>query len=215
MIEAVIFDMDGTLIDSEPMWKEAEKAVFSGLGVDVTEQLAQQSASMTTIEASAFWYSHNPWHGPSIEEVANRVVTRVGDLISKHGSALDGVHDTLALLEKNQVKIGLATNAPQRLIPIVLDKLGIAAYFSVCCSSDNELEGKPHPAIYLSAAKALDVCPSNCLAVEDSGTGVLAAKAANMRTLAVPHGNECDHQKFDLSDFKLRNLTEFELEHLA
>ncbi|KZN34597.1 hypothetical protein N480_21465 [Pseudoalteromonas luteoviolacea S2607] len=215
MIEAVIFDMDGTLLDSEPMWKEAEKAVFSELGVDVTEQLAQQSASMTTIEASEFWYHHYPWHGPSIEEVANRVVTRVGDLISMRGSALEGVSDTLALLEKHQVKIGLATNAPQRLIPIVLDKLGIAAYFSVCCSSEHELEGKPHPAIYLSTAKALGVCPANCLAVEDSGTGVLAAKAANMRILAIPQDNEYDHQKFDLSDFKLRSLTEFELEYLA
>ncbi|OCQ22802.1 HAD family hydrolase [Pseudoalteromonas luteoviolacea] len=215
MIDAVIFDMDGTLIDSEPMWKEAEKEVFSGLGVNVTEQLAQQSASMTTIEASAFWYSHNPWQGPSIQDVANRVVVRVGDLIAKHGVALDGVHNTLSLLDKNQIKIGLATNAPEQLIPIVLGKLGIAKYFSACCSSDNELEGKPHPAIYLSTARALNVCPSQCLAIEDSGTGVLAAKAANMRTLAVPHIDEYDHQKFDLSDFKLKSLSEFGLGHLA
>ncbi|AOT08632.1 hexitol phosphatase HxpB [Pseudoalteromonas luteoviolacea] len=208
MIEAVIFDMDGTLIDSEPMWKEAEKQVFSSLGVNIKEELAAKTASMTTIEAAEFWYKESPWVGASISQVADKVVNKVSELIVQRGEALPGVHDALDFLTEKQVKIGLATNAPNVLISVVLNKLKITHYFSVCCSSEYERLGKPSPDVYLSTAAKLQVAPQNCLAVEDSVTGLCAAKAANMCTLVVPHKDEYHSDKFARADYKLVNLTE-------
>ena len=81
MMQAVIFDMDGTLIDSEPMWKEAEKQVFSSIGVNVSEELSAKTASMTTREVTEFWHSYFPWTGKSLEQVENEVIDRVATLI--------------------------------------------------------------------------------------------------------------------------------------
>ncbi|KZN45360.1 hexitol phosphatase HxpB [Pseudoalteromonas luteoviolacea] len=214
MIEAVIFDMDGTLIDSEPMWQQAEKQVFTSLGVDVTDDLAANTASMTTIGAAEFWYQQSPWNGPSISQAADNVVSCVAELILQKGKALSGVHEALAYLSEKQIKIGLATNAPERLIPVVLNVLNIAHYFSVCCSSEDELSGKPSPDVYLSAAAKLNVTPEKCLAVEDSVTGLLAAKAANMRTLAVPSSAQFNCVQFAQADFKLASLAGLTSRHL-
>ncbi|KZN66519.1 hypothetical protein N473_09000 [Pseudoalteromonas luteoviolacea CPMOR-1] len=206
MIEAVIFDMDGTLIDSEPMWNEAEKQVFSSLGVDIKEELAVKTASMTTMAAAEFWYLTSPWVGESISQVADNVVNKVSELIVQRGEALPGVLDALAFLSEKQIKIGLATNAPSVLIPVVLNKLNIAHYFSVCCSSEYEKSGKPSPDVYLNTAAKLNVAPQNCLAVEDSITGLCAAEAANMCTLVVPHIDEYHSEKFNHADYKLESL---------
>ncbi|ESP93132.1 hexitol phosphatase HxpB [Pseudoalteromonas luteoviolacea] len=215
MIDAVIFDMDGTLIDSEPMWQEAEKQVFGSLGVDVRDELAARTASMTTIQAAEFWYQHAPWEGPSTSQVADQVVLRVAELIVLQGEALAGVHHALSLLQEKQLKIGLATNAPVALIPVVFDKLDIGHYFTTYCSSDNEVAGKPSPDVYLTAAKQMGVLPERCLAVEDSVTGMKAAQAANMRTLVVPQKSQFNNVKFDKADMKLESLLALTESHLA
>ena len=101
MIQAVIFDMDGVLIDSEPMWKEAEKQVFSSVGVEVCDSLSAYTASMTTREVTEFWYSHFPWSGKSLEKIENEVVERVEFLISEKGKPMEGVKEILDFF-KNQ-----------------------------------------------------------------------------------------------------------------
>ncbi len=214
MIQAVIFDMDGTLIDSEPMWKEAEEQVFSAVGVDVKEELSAKTASMTTDEVTRFWYSHCPWTGKSLEQVENEVVECVESLITEKGVAMEGVNEILELFHKNNLKIGLSTNSPHRLIPVVLNKLGISDYFQAISSSEHEEKGKPHPAVYLSTVKKLQVAPEKCIAFEDSLSGILAAKEANIKTVAVPSKLEFAHSKFDVSHLKLESLLAFKDMHL-
>ncbi|MEP0071507.1 MAG: hexitol phosphatase HxpB [Marinomonas sp.] len=209
MIEAVIFDMDGTLIDSEPMWKEAEKLVFSSLGVEVTDELSFQTASMTTREVTEFWYNVFPWSGRSSEQVENDVVDRVATLIVAKGIAMEGVKTALDFCQSNALKIGLATNAPTRLIPVVLEKLDIAHYFHAVSSSEYEIQGKPDPAVYLSTVNKLNVEPSTCIAIEDSVSGVMAAINANMKTVVVPPVAEFADKKYDIADIKLKQLSEF------
>lgn len=214
-MQAVIFDMDGLLIDSEPMWKMAEQNVFSSVGVKVSKELSAQTASMTTQEVTQFWYQQFPWTSKSLQQVEQDVVDLVKKLISAQGKEMAGVTETLRLFQEKGFKIGLSTNAPARLIPVVLNTLDIADYFHATSSSEHEAEGKPHPAVYLSTIKKLNVNPEQCIAFEDSASGIAAARAANLKVVAVPPKMDFDHPKFDSSHLKVRSLSDFNEHHLG
>jgi mannitol-1-/sugar-/sorbitol-6-/2-deoxyglucose-6-phosphatase len=214
MVSAVIFDMDGVIVDSEPMWREAERVVFSSVGVTVTEGLTAKTASMTTREVTRFWYSYAPWHGKSLSQVEKEVIDYVEALIIKNAVIMQGVQDVLEMLSKRQIKIGLSTNSPIRLALVVLNKLGIAEYFNVVSSSEFEIAGKPHPAVYLSTAKKLGVDPRECLVFEDSISGMLAAKKAKMHVIAIPPSSTLCETNIDSACFHLANMSDFTLEML-
>jgi beta-phosphoglucomutase-like phosphatase (HAD superfamily) len=110
--------------------------------------------------------------------------------------------------------LGLSTNAPFRLIPVVLEKLNIAHYFHATSSSEHEIKGKPDPAVYLSTAKKLKGEPSKYIAFEDSTSGVISASKENMKTVVVPPILEFADDKYEMSYIKLRRLSEFSDVHL-
>lgn len=209
MIDAVIFDMDGILIDSEPLWKKAEREVFGSVGVEITEELSMVTASMTTTEVTKFWYKQNPWKNKSLEQVENEVIDLVGDLIIEEGESIEGVIETLKFLKKRNLKIGLSTNSPFKLIPIVLNKVGIAGFFDALSSAEHEKQGKPNPAVFLSTSKKLGTSPTKCIVFEDSISGIIAAKKANMKTVAILPDDKFHNPEFDLSDIKLIKLNDF------
>lgn len=199
--DAIIFDMDGVIIDSEPIWSKAEKEVFSAVGVKLTNELCRQTATMTTSEVTNFWFERFPWPKHSLEEIENRVIDCVGSLIQQRGAAIDGIRETIHHLKNKGFKIGLATNSPFRLIPVVLEKIGIQHCFEAVCSSEHEKKGKPHPDVYISISKKLGVEPENCIAIEDSITGIKAAKQAGMQVVAlVMEKMETDKKKYALAD---------------
>lgn len=208
-MKAVIFDMDGLLIDSEPFWKQAEHHVFSSVGVKVAAELAEHTAAMTTRQVTEFWYEQQPWQGPSLEEVEQQVIERVKSLIETQGKAIEGVHDLLAYLQQSKVKIGLASNSPKTIIPSVLKRLGIGEYFMVYSSADEVKQGKPAPDVYKLTLEKLNVDAHQCLAFEDSVGGIKAALAAGMHAIAVPHSSEFHHAKFDCASLKLQSLADF------
>ncbi|WP_276483090.1 hexitol phosphatase HxpB [Paraflavitalea pollutisoli] len=214
MLEAVLFDMDGLLIDSEPFWKDAEKEVFGAVGVDVTPELALQTCQMTTKEVTAFWYRHQPWPQKGLDEIELAVINRVAELIEAGGNQLPGVVAILQLISKAGYKIGLATNAPLALVPTVLRRLAIEHYFHSTSSAELEENGKPAPDVYLTAARKLQVSPAHCLVFEDSTSGVLAAKAAGMKVIAVPAKQQYDDPGFAIADLKLPSLEVFSEEHI-
>ena len=112
-------------------------------------------------------------------------------------------------LAQRSLVIGVASSSPPALIDTVIDKLGIRTYFQVLCSAMDEEFGKPHPAVYLTTAARLGVEPHECLVFEDSMTGVRAAKAAGMTTVAVPAAHQYEDGRFTEADLKLRSLNDF------
>lgn len=212
MKKAIIFDMDGVLIDSEVLWKQAEKEVFTSLGVKVTDEYSRLTKSMTTTEVTRFWYDKYPWRNRDLDAVEQMVISRVIELINTENCQIKGVKPFLEKLKARKFKIGLATNSPNEIIPVVLNKLDIIHLFDSISSAEFEIKGKPDPAIYFNAAKKLDIKPEACIVIEDSYSGMLAAKNAGMTVVAFTNGNsECD---FEIADYKIENFNDKEIEFI-
>ncbi|HBG40378.1 MAG TPA: hexitol phosphatase HxpB [Porphyromonadaceae bacterium] len=184
MVKAIIFDMDGVIIDSEKLWKRAEYEIFSSLGVNVTDSDSELTQTMTTAEVTRFWYSKYPWQNISLREAEQRVVSRVIELIDTEDCRIEGVKSFIEKLKEMGLKVALATNSPSEIIPFVLKKLEITHLFDVISSADLVDKGKPAPDIYYYTARKLAVDPKYCIAIEDSYTGMSAAKTARMTVIA-------------------------------
>jgi len=210
--KAIIFDMDGVLIDSEALWKQAENEVFTSLGVEVTEKYTEMTKSMTTSEATKFWFDKFPWKNFDLETVEQMVISKVIDLIKSENCEIEGVKHFIEKLKDNNFKIGLVTNSPNRIIPTVLQKLAISHLFDSISSAEFEQKGKPHPAIYFTSSKKLNTEPANCLAIEDSHSGMLAAKNAGMKVIAFTNGNK--EKDFHLADYKIVSFKNREIAFL-
>ena len=214
-MKAAVFDMDGLLIDSEPLWRQAEKSTFREVGIELTDQMCHETLGLRADEVVAHWYGKFPWTGVTLEEVEIRLVSSVQRLISAHGQPLKGVCTTLSVLSEAGFKLGLASSSPHVLIETVVGKLDVRDYFAVMCSAVDEDRGKPDPAVYLKAAEKLGVDPTNCIAFEDSVSGVRSAKSAGMSVIAVPAENQYCEREFEMADIKLRSLAEFSIEMLG
>jgi HAD superfamily hydrolase (TIGR01509 family) len=186
MFRAAIFDMDGTLIDSEAYWRNAEREVFGTVGVDITDEMALATAPMTPRQVCEHWYRLRPWPEPEFERLEAAVVERVAEQIRSRCEELPGVRQALALCESLQWRLALASNSPSSLCHLVLRELDLSARFDAVVTADDVENGKPDPAIYLLAARRLGADPRECLAFEDTLTGVRAARAAGMRVVAIP-----------------------------
>jgi len=120
---------------------------------------------------------------------------------------LEGVRETLLFLQNQGIKTGLATSSYQMLIDTVLDSLNLTPYFHVTHSAENEPFGKPHPAVFLTVAEGLQVLPNKCLVIEDSLTGVIAAKAARMQVVCIPEKSHHPEPKLMLADWQFESMS--------
>ena len=214
MIKAVIFDMDGLLIDSEPLWEEAETRTFREVGVPLTKEKTKETMGLRVDEVVEHWFSRYPWKSPSKKEVEAKVVKRVIELVQEKGKARKGVGEITRLFVREEIPMAIASSSLTKIITAVLDKVSIREYIKVIYSAEHELYGKPHPGVYITTAKKLNVEPEFCLAFEDSPNGVLSAKAAKMKCIAVPDSAMKNNKIFSIVDMVLDSLEDFRLEYL-
>jgi sugar-phosphatase len=206
--KAVIFDMDGVLIDSEPLWKIAMEAVFSELGSTLQKSDFQKTVGLRIDEVIHFWNLHESWGIENEEAIQEKIISKMEELIAANAQPLTGVIETLTFLKSKGLKIGLATSSSSRLIRIVLKELIIADFFDFTHSAETEDYGKPHPAVYLTVAQKLGVAPTKCLVIEDSLNGVISGLAAKMKVVCIPEKTHFPNPKLALADFNFETMNE-------
>ena len=207
--EACIFDMDGVLLDSEPFWRRAEREIFATVNIHLTEQDCVETMGIRIDEVVRYRYSQHPENSyPPVEELAQRIVNRVAELVELYGQPLPGVVAAIEFLRSKGIPLALASSSSAQLITTTLRALKLEQYFPLWHSAEGEAYGKPHPAVYLVTATKMGVNPQNCLAIEDSLNGVIAAKAARMHCVAVPEQAVADKPQFSLADITLNSLAE-------
>lgn len=204
--KAVIFDMDGLLVDSEPLWWRVEMTVLQGVGVPLTEEMCLETMGTRVDEMVAHWFERYPWAGAGVEETAASVVDLVGQLIRAEAVAMPGAMELVARLNEQDRLLAVASSSPGSLIDAVLASLDLEGKFAALYTAADETAGKPDPAVYLSAAMGLKVNPSKCLVFEDSTAGIKAGKGAGMTVVAV--SPEIRGVDTSLADFRVNSLME-------
>lgn len=201
--------MDGLLIDSEPLWKEAAEALFSTYGRQLTTEQYISTTGLRTKEFLAHWFSYFAIPQNEIEDAEKKIVDLVMKLVQHKGRPMPGVQHIFDFFLEQNFKIGLASSSPMELINLVIDMLGIKAQLQAVSSAAGLAYGKPHPAVYLDCAEKLATSPSECVCFEDSFNGMIAAKAAKMKCVIVPSLQDAKNPAWEASDLKISTLNNF------
>ena len=184
-VEAVVFDMDGVLIDSEQLWDAAREELTNERGGNWHAGAQRAMMGMSSPEWSRYMHEElGVADDPA--EISDEVVRRLEALYRARLPLIDGAADAVRELAKHW-PLGLASSSNRPLIDLVLELTELAESFTATLSSEEVARGKPAPDVYVAAARALDVEPGSCVAVEDSSNGLRAAANADMRVIAIPN----------------------------
>lgn len=214
MINTVLFDMDGLLLDTEPIWGESMLRIAKKHNIPITTARFKETTGLRIYEVTDHWALHYPWQGSTARQVADEILDDIIANARLHGNILNGVEQTLQLLKENNFKIGLASSSPAHMIDALVDHFQIKHYFREITSADAVDLGKPHPAVFIHCAQLLGAKPNECVVLEDSVNGVIAGKAARMKVIAVPDELHFDDPRFSIADAKLSTLEHFDLDIL-
>jgi len=184
-VRAVIFDLDGVLVDSEPVWEEVRRRYVADNGGRWRSDTQRRLMGMSTQEWARY-LSEELGVRRSPEQVAAEVVEQMVARYQQRVPLVSGAEAVVRDLARHW-PLGLASSSPPRLIQAALDAAGLADALGVTLSTEQVPHGKPAPDVYLAVAERLGVDPAGCVAIEDSSNGVRSAAAAGMRVLAVPH----------------------------
>jgi len=181
----VVFDLDGILIDSEPVWEQVRRAYVAETGGRWQPDSQQRLMGMSTPEWARY-LSAELGVGRDADRVAADVVERMARRYDAGLPLLSGAVEAVRRAA-DRWPLGLASSSPRRLIDTVLAEAGLTSLFAVTMSTEEVPRGKPAPDVYLAVAEKLGVPPARCVAIEDSSNGLRSAHAAGMRVIAVPH----------------------------
>ena len=185
MIEAVVFDMDGVIVDSEQVWDDVREALVRERGGRWHERAQADMMGMSSVEWSAYMHERLGLPEPPAE-INDEVVRRMLDRYRADLPLLPGAVEAVERLAARW-PLAVASSSNRPLIEAVLEAAGISSRFATTVSSEEVQRGKPSPDVYLEAARRLGIAPARCAAIEDSANGLRAAHAAGMRVLALPN----------------------------
>ena len=201
---AVIFDMDGVLVDSEPLGMEAMRRVMARQGVPYTEADNNEFVGRTTLEECRILKARHRLEADE-RDLTRQYVDILVDLIRERPRPMPGVPDVLGALLTAGYRMALASSAEPVVIATNLDALDLGRFFEAIVSGTEVARGKPAPDVFLETAKRLGLPAPRCLVVEDSRNGLLAAKAAGMACAVIPCATT-RHQDFREADYRLETL---------
>ncbi len=203
-VEAIIFDMDGVLVDSEPLHTRATKLLLADCGLDWDERESAEYIGLTDVESFAALKLRHRLADDAVD-LAARWAERTIVLLQQHACPLPGIPSVPRTLRERGYRLALASSSRPRVIEATLRAIGARPLFEVVVSGAEVTRGKPSPDVFLEAARRLDVAPARCLVIEDSRRGVTAARAAGMRCLAIPCSTTA-HQDFTHATARLDTL---------
>lgn len=206
MKKAAIFDMDGLMVNSEPFWQQAQLEIFPQFGVKITRQDTIDTTGVRIDQIVAKYYKSQPWKDVDCASVEKLILNRVIELVETHKPMMPGLLAAIQLFKETGYTLAVASSSPMVLINATLKAFKLEDAFSAVVSAEGLPYGKPHPEVYLNAAQAIDTHPFDCIALEDSFTGLLAAKSAQMRTIIVPEPSHFSQERFVIADVKLQSL---------
>ena len=214
MIDAVVFDLDGVIVDSEQVWDDVRQEYVRDVGGTFTPSATRDMMGMSSGEWSR--YLADELSVPGTPEEINAAVVEL--MLARYGEAPPLIDGAVAAVGRvaQRWPLAIASSSNPELIEVVLRAAGISELFPVTVSSEEVGRGKPAPDVYLEAARRLGVEPGRCAAVEDSHNGIRSAKAAGMRVVAVPNVHfPPDEDALELADAVVPAIGELTLELLA
>jgi HAD superfamily hydrolase (TIGR01509 family) len=213
-IRAVIFDLDGVILDSEERWSQAKRDLVEETGGHWKPEATHAMLGMSSPEWSR--YLRDELGVPlSAEEINESVVAGMIDSYRRDLPLIDGAVEAVRRLGERW-PLGLATSANREVIEVVLEAAGLVGAFAATVSSEEVGRGKPAPDVYLEAARWLGVDPTRCAAVEDSRNGIRSARAAGMRVIAIPNPHyPPNDETLTLADAVIESLDELTPERVS
>ncbi|MPR35785.1 HAD family hydrolase [Salmonirosea aquatica] len=210
MFQAVIFDMDGLLGDSEPIWQEVAIDIFKTVDVPLTVEICQEATGLGTAEFVKYIHTRYPWRHKSCDQIGEEILALAHERIGAAAHEMPGATELIRFFHSLNIPLAVASASPMNIIESVLERLNLRSYFTLWHSALLEARNKPYPDVYWGAARLLGVDPAACLAFEDSGNGLKSAVAAGMLTVTVPAAYEYNDPKFDIATLKIPSLLHFD-----
>lgn len=208
-IKAVLFDLDGTLVDSMWVWRQIDIDYSKLKGIDMPDGLQREVEGMSMLETAAF-YKKKMGISDDIETMMHTWNNMAKEMYSSRVPYKKGAEDFLKYLKANKIKTGIATSNSRELLQVVTESLGLHRYIDCFMTANEVAHGKPSPDVYIEVAKRLGVEPKECLVFEDVLPGIMAGQAAGMRVCAVydVYSAYVTEEKKNLADYYINDYTE-------
>lgn len=212
MIDSIIFDMDGIIIDSEPLWEKAEIELIKNHGKNYNNKYRENIIGLNQKD-SVKLLKHTFTLTGSIDQIIEQRKEILLEIYRKELKLLPGILKLLDEAKELGLKTGLASGSPENVIQFVIEKFNMENYFSAVVSGDTTENGKPAPDIYNKTAKLMETQSEKCIAIEDSVNGVLAVKNAGMYCVAVPHP-DLNRSNYCSADIIFESVNDIKIEPL-